>query len=237
MSGKVLSILAPSAFSVALVEAARAFEQKTGCAIDLSFGPASGEGRATITSKLARSERADLVILPAALLNEQIAVGKIKGDNHALMRSGIGVCVPAGAARPDISTGQELAEALVGARTVAYSAAGSGAYVSNVMFGKLGIAAEMERSGLTVTSEPVAAVVARGDATIGFQQMAELLAVEGISIAGPLPPDCQHYTILAGGLPSNCVNEIEAMVFIAFLRSRDAEDILIRAGLEPRSAW
>jgi molybdate transport system substrate-binding protein len=41
---------------------------------------------------------------------------------------------------------------------------------------------------------PVGAVVAKGDAEIGFQQVSELLPVKGIDFLGPLPGDIQEIT-------------------------------------------
>ncbi len=42
-----------------------------------------------------------------------------------------------------------------------------------------------------IERERVGAVVARGDAEIGFQQLSELLPIEGIEIVGPLPAEVQ----------------------------------------------
>jgi len=40
-----------------------------------------------------------------------------------------------------------------------------------------------------IMSERVGNVVARGDAEIGFQQLSELIPIEGIDIVGPLPAE------------------------------------------------
>jgi molybdate transport system substrate-binding protein len=45
-------------------------------------------------------------------------------------------------------------------------------YVSTELFQRLGIAAEMRAKSRKVDGEPVGAVVARGDAELGFQQSA-----------------------------------------------------------------
>ena len=51
-----------------------------------------------------------------------------------------------------------------------------------------------------ILSERVGAVVARGEADIGFQQLSQLLPLEGIEIVGPLPADLQRVTIFSAGL-------------------------------------
>ena len=48
--------------------------------------------------------------------------------------------------------------------------------------------------------ERVGAVVAPGEAEIGFQQISELLAVDGIDFVGPLPAEVQRATMFSAGV-------------------------------------
>jgi molybdate transport system substrate-binding protein len=48
------------------------------------------------------------------------------------------------------------------------------------------------------SGEPVAAVVARGVAEIGFQQVSELIHVKGITYAGPIPAEAAPVIARAG---------------------------------------
>ena len=43
---------------------------------------------------------------------------------------------------------------------------------------------------------PVAALVAKGEADLGFQQLSELIGQPGIEVVGPLPPDSGRNNIL-----------------------------------------
>ena len=52
-----------------------------------------------------------------------------------------------------------------------------------------------------IQSERVA-VVARGDAEIGFQQISELLPIPGIDYVGPLPPEVQKVTVFSAAVPA-----------------------------------
>jgi molybdate transport system substrate-binding protein len=81
--------------------------------------------------------------------------------------------------------------------------------------------------------ELVGAVVARGAADIGVQQMSELLPVSGIEILGPLPSELQH-TIVYGAtaFPQSTQRET-ARAFVSFLRSEAAHAVLRRKGLDP----
>jgi hypothetical protein len=105
-----------------------------------------------------------------------------------LARSLIGMVVRAGAAKPDIGTVAALRSTLLAAKSIAYSDSGSGTYLTTTLFPKLGIADDIAGKSRKVrgppSGEPVAAVVARGEAEIGFQQVSELIRVPGISFVG-----------------------------------------------------
>ena len=103
----------------------------------------------------------------------------------------MGVAVRAGTPVPDISTAAKLRDALLAARSVVYSDSASGVYVRNELFKRLGIEAEMASKAHVIPATPVAEIVARGEADLGLQQVAELLPVQGIVFAGRLPADVQ----------------------------------------------
>ena len=124
-----------------------------------------------------------------------------------LARSGIGLAVRAGAPKPDISSALALRQALLKATSVAYSASVSGRYVSTELFQRLG----KSRNGSAgksreIDRERVGAVVARGEAEIGFQQTSELLAVPGIDYVGPLPPEVQRVSVFSAGVSAHSRN-------------------------------
>jgi molybdate transport system substrate-binding protein len=89
------------------------------------------------------------------------------------LRSGIGMAVRAGAPKPDISTVEAFTRALLQARSIAYSAQVSGLYLANELFPRLGIADQVRSKSQVIERERVGAVVARGEAEVGFQQVSE----------------------------------------------------------------
>ena len=80
---------------------------------------------------------------------------------------------------------------------------------------------------------PVASLVARGDADLGFQQLSELIGQPGIEILGPLPPEIQAVTIFSAGL-SSASHELEAArAVVAYITSAETGDTKRRYGMEP----
>src|SRR5262249_42622702 len=162
-----------------------AFERASGHHLITTRGPSMGDSPESIPTRLARGETADVVILDGGMADELGQRGLVRADSKVtLARSLIGMVVRAGADKPDISTVDALRKTLLSAKSIAYSDSGSGTYLSTTLFPKLGIAEQIAGKTRKVrgppSGEPVAAVVARGEAEIGFQQVSELIHVPGI---------------------------------------------------------
>jgi molybdate transport system substrate-binding protein len=147
--------------------------------------------------------------------------------------------VRAGAAKPDISSVETLRSTLLAAKSIAYSDSGSGTYLSTTLFPKLGIADEVAGKSRKVrgppSGEPVAAVVARGEAEIGFQQVSELIHVPGITFIGAIPAEVQPVTSFAAVLTGTVQQPQAASALIRFLASPEAAPAIAKAGLKPPS--
>jgi len=165
----------------------------------------------------------------------------IRADSKVeFARSLIGMVVRAGAAKPDIGSVEALRSTLLAAKSIAYSDSGSGTYLSTTLFPKLGIAAQVGTKSRKVrgppSGEPVAAVVARGEAEIGFQQVSELIHVPGITFVGTIPAEVQPMTFFVGVLTSTARQPEAASALIRFLASPEATPAILKAGLIPLSA-
>lgn len=210
------------------------FERTTGHKVLTAYGPSMGTTPNAIPVRLERGEGADVLILVGYALGELIKQGKVVPDSRVdLVRSKIGVAVKAGAPKPDISSADALKRVLLAARSVAYSDSASGVYVSTEMFQKLGIADEMKDRAKKIPATPVAEIVARGEAEIGFQQISELKPVAGIDILGPLPDELQKVTVFSAGIASVSKEPEAGRALIKFLASPAARDTIVNSGLEP----
>ena len=138
---------------------------------------------------------------PRRELDELIKQGKIvAGSRVDLAKSGIGVAVRAGAPKPDISSADALKRTLLAAKTVGYTSGPSGVYMAELIE-RMGIAAEIKPKYRGVPSGgTIGTIVATGEAEIGFQQVSELVHIQGIDYVGPLPPDVQRVTVFSAGI-------------------------------------
>jgi molybdate transport system substrate-binding protein len=94
----------------------------------------------------------------------------------------------------------------------------------------------MKDKAKKIPAEPVAGVVARGDAEIGFQQISEMLPVPGVDIVGPLPADLQNITVFSAGIATVSKQPDAGRALIRFLASPAARDAIIKSGMEPIAA-
>ena len=174
------------------------------------------------------------MILADSALDELMKQGRVRaGSRVDLARSSIGMVVRAGAPRPDISSADALKRTLLQAKSIAYSSSASGVYLSTELFQRLGIADQIMGKSRKIESERVAAVVARGDAEIGFQQISELLHEPGVDYVGPLPPEVQKVTVFSAGVAASAAAPDAARALIRFLASPAVAPAIRKSGMDP----
>jgi molybdate transport system substrate-binding protein len=229
-----VKVMISGGLTAAYKELVPQFERATGNKVVTAYGPSMGTTENAIPVRLARGEPADVLIMVGDALGGMIEQGKVvRASRVDLVRSPIGMSVRAGAAKPDIRTADALKQALLNAKSVAYSDSASGVYVGTELFKRLGISDEMKGKARMIPAEPVASVVARGDAELGFQQISELLPIAGADLVGPLPPELQKITIFSAGITASASQPEAGTALIAFLASAAATSVLKKAGLDP----
>jgi len=234
-------VMISAGFYNAYSELAPAFERTSGHRLITTRGPSMGDSLESIPAQLARGEAADIVILDSGAADQLAGRGLLRTDSKVeFARSLIGMVVRAGAAKPDIGSVEAFRNTLLAAKSIAYSDSSSGTYLSTKLFAKLGIAAQIAGKSRGVrgppAGEPVAKVVARGEAEIGFQQVSELIRVEGVTFVGTIPAELQPGFSFAGALTSTVQQPEAAMALIRFLASPEAAPAIAKAGLLPPAA-
>ena len=194
-----------------------------------------GTGETSIPNRLKRGEVVDIVIVAEGVLRQFIADGLVLAEGHAILaRSSIAMAVRAGAPKPDIRSVDALRSTLLQAGSIGYSASESGKYLTTELLQRLGIADQvLGKCRLVGGGERVGAVVARGELEIGFQQLSELLPVQGIAHITPLPPEVQKVSSFAAGVAASSPDKALARAAIEFLASPEAAKAITNSGLEP----
>jgi molybdate transport system substrate-binding protein len=141
-----------------------------------------------------------------------------------------------GQPKPNISTEAGLKKALLDAKSVAYSDSASGVYIQAELFKKLGIENELKPKATMVPKIPVASVVADGQYAVGFQQVAELLPVKGVTFVGKIPESVQSVTRYAAGIPVGAAHPKEAAALLKYLASPSSQAVVKKTGLDPIAA-
>jgi molybdate transport system substrate-binding protein len=204
------------------------------------FGQASGHSVTSLwcpsvqmMQRLKGGEVVDMMIMSAAALNEIIGEGLVApADRYDLATCGVGAAVRAGAPKPDIGSADALKRAVLDAKSVVYSTGPSGVYLAG-LFERMGIGDAVAAKLIRVQGEPAGAVVARGEAEIGFQQMCELLPVAGIDLVGPLPAEIQEITTFAAGIHVRAAEPAAARSLARYFQSPEAAPVIREKGMEP----
>ena len=165
-------------------------------------------------------------------------------STEIVAHSRIGVAVRAGAATPDLGSAAAFCQVLLAAKSIACADPATGSPSANhfmALLHRLGIAAQIEpklrligagEGGVVVVCQAVAA----GDAEIGIQQIAEILPVAGVALAGPLPAELQQVTVFAAAVAASARQPELARRFVAFITSAAAAPVVLAHGMEPPPA-
>lgn len=232
-SAQEVRVMTSGGVAAPYVDLVPAIERTTSQKV-VTLATSTGVGEESITNRLRRGEPVDVIMLPDAALNELIKQGLIVSSSRVVLaRSGIGMAIRAGAPKPDISSVDGLRRALLQAKSIAYSASVSGLYLANELFPKLGVADQLKPKSIMVERERVGAVVARGEAEIGFQQVSELLGIKGIDYVGPLPAEVQRITSFSAGVTTASKNPAGARALIAIFHTPEGARAMTKYGLEP----
>lgn len=229
-----IRVVTSGAFTEAYKKLVPIFEEASGHKVISAYGASIGNAPDSIPSRFARGEKFDLVILSEGGLEALMSAGKlVPGSRLDIVRSQIGAAVRKGTPKPDISTVEALKQTLLAAKSVAYSASASGTYLSSELFPKLGVQEQLAKTGKKIYSERVGAVVARGDAEIGFQQVSELIYFKELDFIGTLPDAVQQTIFFSAGMVEGAQEPQAARQLLKFLTSLAVADIVRATGLDP----
>lgn len=212
-----------------LGELAQAWEQRSGQPVQVE-----SVGGVDAAKRVAAGEPFDFVVLASDAIDKLIAGGHVlPGSRVDLVDSGVAIAVREGATRPDVASEEALQRAVLAATTVGYSTGPSGVALVK-LFERWGIARELQgRLVQAPPGVPVGSLVARGEVALGFQQLSELIHLQGIAILGPMPAAVQIKTIFSGAVCQAAKQPEAARAMLAFMASSEAAAAKRRNGMEP----
>jgi molybdate transport system substrate-binding protein len=223
-----LQLISSMATKLLLADLAARYEAETGMpVIVVSVGGVDAARR------VQAGEVWDVVMLASQAIDQLMAGGQVlAGSRIDVVESGVAMAVKAGAPHPDVSTEAAVRQAVLDAPHLGYSTGPSGVQLAK-LFQRWGIAEEVAPRTLQAPpGVPVGALVALGEVDLGFQQLSELMHLEGIELLGPLPPEIQITTTFSAGVAATCARPEAAQAFLQFMRSSALDALKRQHGME-----
>jgi molybdate transport system substrate-binding protein len=206
-------------------------EQSTGRKLAAQFNSSKN-----LRDKIQAEEPFDAAILTSDVLDDLIKQGKIVPSGRVdISRTGLGVGVRAGAAKPDISTPEALKKTLLNAKSVSFNPTGASATHTYDMFARMGITDAMKpKLMLDAEAGRPQMNVAGGKTELVISLIPEIKFFPGVDLVGPIPPDFQSYINFAGGIAANAHDIEAAKALMKFIAGPAMLPVLKAKGMEPR---
>jgi len=189
-------------------------------------------GGVEVMRRVNAGEALDAVVLSAEQIDQLIAGGRlVAGSRVDLVKSGVAVAVRKGAPRRDISSAAAVKKAVLASKSVGYSTGPSGVYLAEVL--ERWDPDERVQRVQAKPGVPVGSLVASGEVELGFQQLSELIHLQGIEVLGPLPADIQLWTTFSAGVSVTSSQGEAVRAALAYMASPSALEAKRRNGLSP----
>jgi molybdate transport system substrate-binding protein len=226
-----LKVLTAGAFRQVVVAMVPAFEKQTGQPVTID-----NDTVGALAKRIAGGERFDVAIVSPEVVDDLVKKGIIaEGTKALLARVGVGVMVREGAPVPDVSTVDKFKQAVLAAKTVAYSdpatGGSSGIYMAKLL-DRMGIADQVRPKAKLKQGGAVADLLVSGEAELGIHQISEIILVKGVKLIAPLPKEIQNYTVYAAGVSTHAANPERARALVKWLGGPNAADVYKAKGME-----
>ena len=178
-------------------------------------------------------EAFDGVVLALDAIDKLIAGGHaVAGSRVDLVQSSVAVAVKAGTPLPDISTEAALRRAIAAAPAIGYSTGPSGVALVKLLESWGLLEALQKRIVQAPPGVPVGSLVASGAVALGFQQLSELMRLEGITVVGVLPEAVAITTVFSAAVCAASTQREDLTRLLAFMASNEVAAVKLRHGMQ-----
>ena len=225
-----IRVLASNGIKAAMEDLKPKFEKASGDTLSIDFSTA-----ATLRERIDKGEAFDVAVLTDDAVDALTKSGKLAPATRTeLAAVGIGVGYRKGAAKPDVRTGTSLKQALLNAKSIAYTGNGASRPAIDKMIAGLGIGHQLESKSHLVGPGQAPGSVAKGESELVLTLISEILPEPGVELAGPLPSDFQTYLGFSAATGAKSGKATAAQALIKFLNEPAASSIYKAKGMEAR---
>src|SRR5262245_8632090 len=150
-----------------------------------------------------------------------------------LARVGIGVGYRKGAPKPDVRSAASIRQALLTAKSIAYTEAGASRPGIDRMFEQLGIASQLRTKSHLTAAGAAPASVGKGESDLVLTLISEILPEPGVALAGPIPSEFQTYIGFSAAPSPKASGSPAAASLLTFMKSPAAAATYKAKGVEP----
>jgi molybdate transport system substrate-binding protein len=184
--------------------------------------------------RIERGESADLIFINPNTIDDLAKQGKVVPASKRVLASiSVGVAVRRGLPKPDISTVEGVKNALLAAKSIAYTQTGvSGAHMIKISR-QLGIEEQIKAKAKVPTTVRLGDLLLSGEADMAVQQIPELLMIPGIDYVGPLPAELQLTTVTAVAMFANAKEPQATQALLELLVMPSTARLFKEKGMDP----
>ena len=223
-----LRVLASNGVKAAVEELKPQIEKASGSTLSIDFSTA-----AALRERIEKGETLDVAILTDDAIDALVTAGKLSPmPRGRLARVGVGVGYRRGASKPDVRTAASIKQALLNAKSIAYTGNGASRPGIDRMFERLGIAGQLHTKAHLTAAGAAPAAVGKGESDLVLTLISEILPEPGVELAGPIPSEFQTYIGFSAALSPKAANSPAAAALIKFLDGPAAAAIYKAKGME-----
>ncbi len=223
-----IRVLASNGVKAAVEELKPQLEKASGRTLSIDFSTA-----AALRERIEKGEAFDVAILTDETMDALMRAGKISQTQRAtLARVGIGVGYRKGTPKPDVGTAASIKQALLNAKSIAYTENGASRPGIDRMFERLGIAGQLHTKSHLTAAGAAPASVGKGESDLVLTLISEILPEPGVELAGPIPSEFQTYIGFSAAPSPKAAGSPAAATLITFMKSPAAAAIYKAKGME-----